>query len=122
METEYGQELVRELKQVCSVTKQNIGKKQKEQKKYYDQRSKEIELQVGDLVMLKTEPWFKLDHSFKGPFVVKSLTSTNAMIQLKDDDTTELLNVSRQWLSCCDLAISAATPWVGHCAKLRRRH
>ena len=77
------------------MAKQNIGKKQKEQKKYYDQRSKEIELRVGELVMLKTEPRFKLDHSFKGPFVVKSLTSTNVVIQLKDDDTAELVNVSR---------------------------
>ena len=27
--------------------------------------------------MLKTGPWFKLDCSFKGPFVVISLTSIN---------------------------------------------
>ena len=121
METEYGQELARELKQARSVAKQNIDKKQKEQKKYYDQRSKEVELQIGDLVMLKTERRFKLDRSFKGPFVVKSLTSTNAVIQLKDDDTAELLNVSRQRLSRCGPAMAAAIPWVGHCTKLRRR-
>jgi len=106
METEYGQELVRELKQARSVAKQNIGKKQKEQKRYYDQRSKEVELRVGDLVMLKTEPRFKLDRSFKGPFVVKSLSSTNAMIQLKDESTAELLNVSRQRLSRCEPAMA----------------
>ena len=64
METNYGQQLARELKQACNVAKQKIGKKQQEQKKYYDQRSKEVELQVGDLVMLKTEPRFKLDRSF----------------------------------------------------------
>ena len=40
METEYGQELARELKQACNVAKQNIGKKQKEQKKYYNQEAK----------------------------------------------------------------------------------
>lgn len=121
METEYGQQLAKELKQARIVAKQNIGKKQKEQKTYYDQKSKEIELQVGDLVMLKIEPRFKLDRSFKGPFVVKSLTSTNAVVQLKDDDTAELLNVSRQRLSRCEPAMATATPWVGHCAKLRRR-
>ena len=43
------------------------------------------------------------------------------MIQLKDDDTAELLNVSRQQLSRCDPAMAAATPWVGHCNKLRKR-
>ena len=53
--------------------------------------------------------------------MVKSLTSTNAVIQLKDDDTAELLNVSRQQLSRCGPAMAAAIPWVGHCTKLRRR-
>ena len=56
-ETEYGKELEVQLKQARRVAQQNICKKQKEQKRYYDQKSKEIELQVGDLVMLKTEPW-----------------------------------------------------------------
>ena len=110
-----------QLKQARRVAQQNICKKQKEQKRYYDQKSKEVELQVGDLVMLKTEPRFKLDRSFKGPFVVKSLTTTNGMIKLKDDDTAELLNVSRQRLSRCEPAMSAAIPWVGHCNKLRKR-
>ena len=120
-ETEYGKELEVQLKQARRVAQQNICKKQKEQKRYYDQKSKEVELQVGDLVMLKTEPRFKLDRSFKGPFVVKSLTTTNGMIKLKDDDTAELLNVSRQRLSRCEPAMSAAIPWVGHCNKLRKR-
>ena len=71
--------------------------------------------------MLKTVPRFKLNHSLKGPFVVKSLTLTNAVIQLKDDDMMELVNVSRQQLSRYEPAMSAASPWVGHCAKLRRR-
>ena len=54
-----------------------------------------MKLKVGDLVMLKTEP---MDRSYKGPFVIRSLSSTNADIQLKDDTTAELLNVSRQRL------------------------
>jgi len=37
------------------VAKQNIGKKQTEV--HYDQISKAVELQVGNLVMLKKEPW-----------------------------------------------------------------
>ena len=51
--------------------------------------------------MMKTEPRFRLDRSYKGPFVIRSLSSTNADIQLKDDTTAELLNVSRQRLSLC---------------------
>jgi len=52
---------------------------------------------------------------------VRSVTSTNAMIQLKDDSTAELLNVSRQWLSHCDTAMEGTTPWVGHSGRLRKR-
>ena len=55
-----------------------------------------MNLKVDDLVMLKTEPRFRLDQSYKSPFVIKSLTSTNTEIQLKDDAKAEQLNVSRQ--------------------------
>ena len=71
--------------------------------------------------MLKTEPRFRLDHSYKGPFVIKSLTSTNAVIQLKDDVSAEVLNVSRQRLSLCKPDMLHSTPWTGHSGKLRRR-
>ena len=121
IETEYGQELVRELQQARAIAKKNIEKKQKDQKKFYDQKSKDVKLQVDDLVMLKTEPRFRLDRSYKGPFRIKSLTSTNAVIQLKDDTNAEELNVSRQRLSLCKSEMLNSTPWVGHSGKLRKR-
>ena len=62
-------------------------------KKFYDRRSKDAELKIGDRVMLKVEPRFKLDCIFKGLFVVKSLTSTNAVIQLQSDDNAENIDV-----------------------------
>ena len=121
IETEYGQELVKELKQARTIAKQNIDKKQKEQKKYYDRKVKDVKLKIGDLVMLKTEPRFRLDRSYKGPFQIKSLTSTNAIIQLKDDSEAEELNVSRQRLSLCKPEMTSSTPWVGHSGRLRKR-
>ena len=121
IETDYGRELVKELGQARAIAKQNIEKKQREQKKYYDQNAKDVKLNVGDLVMLKTEPRFRLDRSYKGPFVIKSLTSTNAVIQLKDDVNAEELNVSRQRLSLCKPDMLHSTPWTGHSGKLRRR-
>ena len=84
------------MKQARAIAKQNIEKKQKDQKKFYDKNTKHVKLKVGDLVMLKTEPRFRLDRSYKGPFKIKSLTCTNAVIQLKDDTNAEELNVSRQ--------------------------
>ena len=37
----------------------------------------------------------------KGPFVVESLTETNAVIRVKGDKSSEPWNVSRQRLSKC---------------------
>ena len=83
---------------------------------------KMLKLNVGDLVMIKTEPRFRLDRSYKGPFEIKSLTSTNAMIQLKHDVRAEELNVSRQRLPLCKPDMLHSTPWTGHSGKLRKRH
>ena len=71
--------------------------------------------------MLKVEPRFELDRSFKGPFVVQSLTATNAVAQLQRDNTAEKINISRQRLSLCSPEIGKSTPWVGHTGKLRKR-
>ena len=51
---------------------------------------------------------------------MKSLTSTNAVIQLQGDDNAEKIDVSRQRLSRCGSEISNATPWVGHTGKMRK--
>ena len=121
VETEYGQELVRDLKRVRELARKMIQKSQKSQKRFYDQRCKEVKLKVGDLVMLKMELRFHLDRSYKEPFVIRSLSTTNADIQLKDDPASEILNVSRQRLSLCSMYMSQSIPWVGHSGKLRKR-
>ena len=95
VETEFAKELAKELKQARTLAQRTIQSKQREQKKYYDQRSKIKELKIGDLVMLKTAPCFRLDRSFKGPFVVESVTSTNTVIKVRDDPKAESINVSR---------------------------
>ena len=70
--------------------------------------------------MLKTAPCFQLDRSFKGPFILKTVTPTNAVVQLKDDAHVELINISRQRLSKCNTEIGHSTPWIGHSNKLRK--
>ena len=119
METKYGQELVRDLNRVRELVKKTIQKSQRSQKKFYDQRCKEVKLKVGDLVMLKSEPRFCFDRSYKRPFVIRSLSITNADIQLKED--SRILDVCRQHLSLCSLYMSQSIPWVGHSGKLRKR-
>ena len=61
IETEYGKELAKELKQARQLAKKQIQSAQHSQKKFYDKRSKDVELKIGDRVMLKVEPRFKLD-------------------------------------------------------------
>ena len=70
--------------------------------------------------MLKTLPLFRLDRSFMEPFIVKTVTFTNAVIQLKDGDTAELINVSRPRLSKCNMHMEHSISWVGHSNKLQK--
>ena len=121
IESEYGRELVSELKHARNVARQNVQKKQREQKKYYDRQCKEVDLKVNDFVMVKTQPRFRLDRKYKGPFKIKGVTPTNVIIRLKDDSTAEELCVSCQRVSLCRNKMSRVTPWVGHTGKLRKR-
>lgn len=61
MESEYGAALEKELKEVRSLAQKNIQAAQRQQKTHYDKGSKHVDLKVGDLVMLSTQPKFKLD-------------------------------------------------------------
>ena len=121
IESEYAKELAEELKLARALARKNIQAKQREQKRHYDHRSKVKDMKIGDLVMLKTQPRFRLDRSFKGPFVVQSVTSTNAVIKAKDNEDAEEINVSRQRLSICSDEMKHSTPWIGHGNRLRKR-
>jgi len=56
IETEFGKELARELKSARELAKKTIQSAQRVQKQYYDRGVRDVELQVGDLVMLQVEP------------------------------------------------------------------
>ena len=71
--------------------------------------------------MLKTQSRFHLDRSFKGPFVVQSVTSTNAVIRGKDIEDAEEINVCQQRLSICSDEMKHSTPWIGHGNRLCKR-
>ena len=61
---------------------------------------------------------FALQLTFKGPFVVQSVTSTNAVIKAKDIEDAEEI---RQRLSICSDEMKHSTPWIGHGNRLRKR-
>ena len=94
LETEFARELVKELKHARELARKSIQNAQRSQKQCYDRRAKDVKLHIGDLVMLRVEPKFRLDRNHRGPYKIKSLTSTNAAITLKDDDSGEEINVS----------------------------
>ena len=118
--TEYAKELAVRLKRARATAKDNIQRSQRDQKKYYDRNSKEFDLQVGNLVLLKVQPHFKLDSSYKESFTVQSLTSMNTVIKLVGDKSAEPWNISRQRLSKCHPGMEQVIElWVGYTNKLR---
>ena len=91
VESDYGQAQEKEAK---AFAKRNVEAAQRHQKKYYDREAKDSELKI-DHVMLKVQPKYKLHRRYKGPFVIESLTDTNAVIHVRGDPSSEKLNVSR---------------------------
>ena len=109
----------KELKRAWAVAKDNIQKAQKNHRRHYDHKSKECKLKVGSLVMLKVQPRFKLDRSYKGLFTVESLTAINAVIKVRGDSSARPCNVSRQCLSKCHSGMEQVKPWIGPTNNLR---
>ena len=72
--------------------------------------------------MLKVQPQFKLDRSFRGPYRVYTVTDTCAHIRPIDKPNDDLITVSLQRLSRCrNGEMNAVTPWMGHGKSRRRR-
>ena len=102
IESDYGRELFAELKVARQLAKQNIGKSQVAQKSLYDKSAcTNIKIKEGDLVMLKVEPRFKLDRTFRGPYRVYTVTATCAHIRPVNKPEDDLITVSLQRLSRC---------------------
>ena len=85
--TDYAKELWKEMKKARSVAHEMINPAQNHQKCSYDKKAKDPAFQEGDIVMLKVEPRYKLDHAFRGPYRVQSTTQTNAIIRPVSDPT-----------------------------------
>ena len=110
------------MKSIRELARQHIKKAQVSQKKQYDKHSKEPVIRVGDFVMLKVDPKFKLDHSFQEPYQVHSVTGTCASIQPVNCPDKETIFVSLQRLSRCHTAhMEDAKPWLGHGKGRKRR-
>ena len=123
VESDYGRELFQELKEARELARQSIKNSQGSQKMQYDKHAREPEIKVGDLVMLKVDPKFKLDRAFRGPYRVHQVTSTCACIQPVNRPDQEKIFVSLQRLSCCErgASLDEVQPWLGHGYTRKRR-
>ena len=71
--------------------------------------------------MLKVDPKFKFDRSYRGPYCVHGVTATSVRIQPINKPDEEVICVSLQRLSrCTGVSLDSVRPWLGH-RKVRRR-
>ena len=110
------------MKWIRQIVRQRIKKAQRLQKDQYDKHVKESQMEVGDLVMLKVEPTFKLDRTFCEPYTVHNVTSMCAGIQPINSPNEETIFVLLQHLSCYHASmLENIKQWLGH-GKKRRHH
>lgn len=67
------------------------------QKQFYDRQSREIQLQIGDLVLLKNEVGHKLENRYLGPFTVVELRN-NSNVTIEDNKKKKAQTVHRDRL------------------------
>ena len=78
--------------------------------------------------MMKVEPRFKLDRSYKGPYRVTEVTATNGIVKPMNGPDKDTMIVPIQRLSKCHQPFPEdAIPWTGHsksrrCRVIRGRH
>ena len=114
LETDFAKELFAGTKRARQLAKQSIGRAQKAQKQQYDKNSTIPAITEGDLVMLRVEPKFKLDKTYRGHYRVTGVTQINVLIRPINDPNGEVLDVSIQRVSKCKEQLSTSTPWMGH--------
>ena len=120
--SEYGKTLFKELKVICDIARENIQHAQSSQKRQYDKASRPVSIEVGDIVFVKTQPKFKLDRNFHGPFQVYEVTGTNVKVKPVTNPDVESRTISLQQVSKCKGSFPTNQSWLGHnITKLRRR-
>ena len=108
---EYGSEIVSKMSDPWELARQCIGRAQKRQKTFYDQRSRSAKFRVGDRVFLfkpstKTGETRKFARPFHGPYRVLELGVNTAKIRRVDRPQDEPVLVAIDRLRQCPEEIS----------------
>ena len=112
--SEYGKTLFQELKLIRDIARKNIQQAQVLQKKQYDKACHPVTIEVGDTVIIKVQPKFKLDRTFHGPFRVYEVTGTNAKVKPVTNPEVESRTISLQHVSKCKGSFPTNQSWLGH--------
>ena len=113
------------LSQAWKLARENIEQAQKQQKKQYDHKACEIDLRIGDRVMVympsevQGKNW-KLARPFHGPYRVLAKTPNNIEVRIVDNPTEDSIFVSLDRVRLCYPEQGNKT-WTGPKQKRKRR-
>ena len=86
---------------IRDIARENIQQAQSSQKRQYDKTSRPVSIEVEDTVFVKTQPKFKLDRNFHGPFRVYEVTSTNVKVKYINQLLIQMLSLEQSLYSKC---------------------
>ena len=67
-----------------------------------------------EIVLVKTQPKFKLNRNFHGPFRVYEVTGTNVKVKPVTNPDVESRTISLQQVSKCKGSFPTNQSWLGH--------
>uniref|UniRef100_A0A914VEK8 RNA-directed DNA polymerase n=1 Tax=Plectus sambesii TaxID=2011161 RepID=A0A914VEK8_9BILA len=122
---DYRHELLANLAAANEAAMARLEKAQNRQKQYYDKQQPISKFSVGQRVLVympveKTGKTRKLNRPNYGPFYIRTLTESNAEIELATDSTDKRF-VALERLRPCPLEIPSDQVYVGQRKKRRRR-
>ena len=82
----------------------------------YYKASRPVSIEIGDTVFVKTQPKFKPDHTFHGPFRVYEVTDTNVKVKPVTNQDAESRTLPLQQVSKCKGSFATNQSWlaIGH--------
>ena len=118
---DYKSEMMTNLSQAWKLAQENIKVAQTHQKNQYDKKTRNVNLKVGDwvMVLMPTEAKGekrKLARPFNGPFWVLTVTPTNAEVRLVDDPKAASIFVALDRVRMC-YPEQADVTWTGRSKK-----
>ena len=109
-----GKALFKELKVIHDIARENIQHAPSSQKRQYGKAYCPVSIEVGDTVVVKTQPKFKLDRNFHGPFRVYEVTGSNVKVKSVTNPDVESRTISIQHVSKYKGSFPINQSWLGH--------